>query len=184
MRALDISLSLFLMTITSPIFLIVGVAILLESGPPVFFAQRRVGQFGRTFLMYKFRSMRKDAPTAGPFYTEKNDPRITKIGKFIRRTSIDELPQLWNVLVGDMSFVGPRPYLERQMNELDPEVARRRNSVRPGITGLAQIRGRSMVAPEVRLEYDLEYVARRSLALNLRIILLTAGQVLIKKGVN
>ncbi len=172
-RAMDVAISLLALVLLAPLLLAVAAAIALESGRPVLFRQQRVGRGGREFAIFKFRSMVADAARRGPYYTTAGDARITRVGRFIRRTSIDELPQLLNVLRGDMSLVGPRPDLPAQ-RALYPEADwALRCSVRPGITGLAQSLLRSQATPEQRLDLDLRYVREHSLALDLRILLWT-----------
>ena len=156
-RATDIVLSLLALVLLLPFFLLVAFAVILDSGFPVFFKQQRVGVDGREFGIFKFRSMRQNAAASGPYFTQANDARITKVGQFLRRTSIDELPQLINVLWGDMSLVGPRPDVPAQQSLYSPDDWKRRCSVRPGITGLAQVKGRSAMSFEQRLSMDLDY---------------------------
>jgi len=156
-RATDLMLSLLALVLLAPFFLLVAFAVVLDSGIPVFFKQQRVGVDGREFGIFKFRSMRQTAAASGPYFTRTNDARITKVGQFLRRTSIDELPQLINVLRGDMSLVGPRPDVPAQQSLYAPEDWMVRCSVRPGITGLAQVKGRSAVSFEQRLAMDLDY---------------------------
>jgi lipopolysaccharide/colanic/teichoic acid biosynthesis glycosyltransferase len=175
-RLLDIVLSLLALLLLLPLLLFVALAIILDSGLPVFFSQSRVGLGGRPFNILKFRSMRSDAAETGPYFTKPGDSRITHVGRFIRRTSIDELPQLLNVLKGDMSLVGPRPDLEIQHSLYMPEDWVRRCSVRPGITGLAQIKGRSEISWERRLELDLRYVRDVSLWSDIQILWATLIQ--------
>ena len=157
-RAIDIVLSLVALLALSPLLLAAALAIAVETGLPVLFRQTRVGLNGRTFGMYKFRSMVKNAASIGPYFTQTDDPRITRIGRFIRRTSIDELPQLINVLRGDMSLVGPRPDVPAQRSLYSQADWAQRCSVRPGITGLAQALYRSDSTEAQRLEADLRYV--------------------------
>lgn len=145
------------LVLLSPVLLLAALAVVIDSGFPVFFKQTRVGLKGREFGMFKFRSMVKNAASTGPYFTQTNDARITPVGQFIRRTSIDELPQIINVLLGDMSLVGPRPDVPVQQSLYSPEDWTRRCSVRPGITGLAQVKGRSTVTFEQRLALDLDY---------------------------
>jgi lipopolysaccharide/colanic/teichoic acid biosynthesis glycosyltransferase len=175
-RVLDITLSLLALVALSPLLMPVCVAIVLDSGFPVFFRQTRVGRGGREFGMLKLRSMAANAATTGPYFTETNDSRITRVGHFIRRTSIDELPQIINVLKGDMSLVGPRPDVPAQQSLYSPEDWQLRCSVRPGITGLAQARGRSEMSFEQRLAFDLEYAKSASVWQDIRIMWLTLGQ--------
>lgn len=167
-RTMDVAFSLLALLLLSPLLLATAVAVALESGRPVLFVQQRVGRSGREFRMFKFRSMAKNA--AGPHYTCDNDPRVTRVGRFIRRTSIDELPQLINVMFGDMSLIGPRPDLPAQRRNYTDAEWVQRCSVRPGITGLAQARLRSEATPAQRLALDLQYVREAGLALDLRIL--------------
>ena len=155
----------------SPLFLVVALAILLDDGRPVFFRQERVGRGGKRFRVFKFRTMVPDAESKGLF-THENDPRITRVGRILRRWSLDELPQLLNVLLGQMSLVGPRPTLPYQ-TEKYTERQKRRLLVRPGITGLAQVKGRNALSWPEKIELDLQYVDRMSLWLDLKIILMT-----------
>ncbi len=175
-RLTDIVLSLVALTLLSPVLLLTALAVVLESGLPVFFKQTRVGLKGREFGMFKFRSMVKNATSTGPYFTEINDARITRVGQFIRRTSIDELPQIINVLLGDMSLVGPRPDVPVQASLYAPEDWIRRCSVRPGITGLAQVKGRSTVSFEQRLALDLDYASKVSWWRDIQIMWWTVGQ--------
>ena len=182
-RALDILVSLFALALLSPLLLAVAAAILLEDGAPVLFRQMRFGQGGREFGMLKFRSMVKNAAAIGPFFTSAGDPRITRVGRFIRRTSIDELPQLLNVLRGDMSLVGPRPDVAAQRALYDDAQWALRCSVRPGITGLAQATLRSEATEDQRRELDLRYAREQSVKMDLCIMAMTLGR-LTGKGSN
>lgn len=175
-RLMDFALSLAALLVLAPVLLAVAAAVALESGLPVLFRQVRVGRRGREFRIYKFRSMVKDAAAIGPYHTASDDPRITRVGRFIRRTSLDELPQLLNVLQGDMSLVGPRPDVPAQRSLYSASDWAERCSVRPGITGLAQALLRSEATPQQRLDFDLRYVREQSLALDLRIIAWTLGR--------
>lgn len=179
-RLFDITVSLLLLGLLSPLFLVAVCAIRLDSEGPVFFRQARVGRGGRIFRMLKFRSMVKDAASRGPYYTDKGDPRITRVGALLRRTSVDELPQLVNVLFGQMSLVGPRPDVPAQRDLYSADEWQKRHRVRPGITGLAQATVRSDATEGERKALDLEYVDRSSLRLDFRILLLTARQVLFR----
>lgn len=173
-RVMDLTLSLFALLLLSPVMLATAVAVALESGLPVLFVQRRVGRGGREFGMLKFRSMVKDAAAIGPYHTSNADPRITRVGRIIRRASLDELPQLLNVLRGDMSLVGPRPDVPAQrVNYSDAQWAER-CSVRPGITGLAQCILRSQATAQQRLDLDLRYVREAGVWTDLKIMALTA----------
>ena len=176
----DIILAIVLLSLVFPVLLIIGLFIKLDSKGPIVFKQERVGLNGKPFLLYKFRSMYTDKK--GTYYTLENDPRITKIGKLIRKTSIDELPQLYNVLIGDMSFVGPRPNVVNQRDQYTKEQWDLRNSVLPGITGLSQITYRSLATSEERLNLDLKYVKTQSLFWDLKILFETFLKILSKNG--
>ena len=167
----------------SPLLAGTALAVWLGSGRPILFRQVRVGQGGREFGMYKFRSMVRDAAARGPHHTASGDPRITPVGRFIRRTSLDELPQLFNVLAGDMSLVGPRPDVPAQRALYTEADWAARCSVRPGVTGLAQALLRSEASAEQRLSLDLQYVREHSVLLDLKIMLWTAAR-LTGKGSN
>jgi lipopolysaccharide/colanic/teichoic acid biosynthesis glycosyltransferase len=175
-RALDLAASLVALLLLSPVLAATALAVMLEGGRPVLFRQVRVGQGGREFGMYKFRSMVTNAAAIGPYHTSADDPRITRVGRFIRRTSLDELPQLFNVLLGDMSLVGPRPDVPAQRALYAPADWDLRCSVRPGITGLAQARLRSAATESQRLALDLQYVREHGLWLDLRIVFWTLGR--------
>jgi len=149
-------------------------------GSPILFRQERPGRHGRPFTLYKFRSMRTAGEGAAPLSEAE---RLTRLGAFLRRTSLDELPELWNVLRGDMSLVGPRPLLMEYLPLYTPEQARRHH-VRPGITGWAQINGRNAISWEEKFRLDVWYVDHRSLSLDLRILLLTIRRVLSGHGIN
>jgi lipopolysaccharide/colanic/teichoic acid biosynthesis glycosyltransferase len=175
-RLIDVlgaAIGLFLL---SPILLIAACAVAGESGFPVLFRQQRVGKHTRLFGMYKFRSMVKNAASIGPHFTDAGDPRITRVGALLRRTSIDELPQLLNVLLGHMSLVGPRPDVPAQQEGYRSEDWQERHTVRPGITGLAQAELRSAATTEQRLALDLQYVRSHSLAMDCRILWRTVAR--------
>lgn len=191
-RFLDVSLTAIGMLMISPVLIAIALAVKLTSKGPVIFSQERVGLNGRSFKMYKFRSMVQDAEElkaklahlnemSGPVFKIKNDPRITPVGKFLRKTSLDELPQLWNVLKGDMSLVGPRPPLPSEVNMYDPK-HRKRLAVKPGITCIWQISGRNDVDFEQWMEMDADYVDRWSLWLDVEILAKTVPVVLMRKG--
>jgi lipopolysaccharide/colanic/teichoic acid biosynthesis glycosyltransferase len=181
-RALDIVGASVGLTISAPLLAASALAVRLEDGGPVFFRQQRVGLDGRLFDVLKLRTMIVDAHTQGAGYAvDKGDSRITRIGKLLRRTSLDELPQLWNVVRGEMSLVGPRPTLSYQVEQYT-ERQRRRLEVRPGLTGWAQVNGRASLSWPERIELDVWYVEHRSFALDLRILLRTA-LVLLRPGV-
>lgn len=175
-RVFDVLAALLALLALSPVLLVTALAVGLGSGWPVLFRQTRIGLGGREFAMLKFRSMVRDAASIGPFFTGANDPRITRVGRFIRRTSLDELPQLINVLRGDMSLVGPRPDVPQQRTLYSEAHWNERCSVRPGITGLAQALLRSEATPEQRLDLDLRYVREAGLWLDLKIIWWTLGR--------
>ena len=181
-RLFDIGLSLLTLLVLSPILLGAALAVFIDSGAPVFFKQIRVGAGGRLFGMFKFRSMRQGAETTGPYFTQDNDVRITRVGKFIRRTSIDELPQLINVLLGDMSLVGPRPDVPAQQALYSADEWQQRCSVRPGITGLAQAHIRSVGTHQDRLALDLRYTREQSAWLDIKIMWLTLARLNGKGG--
>ena len=182
-RGIDVVLSLLALMILSPMLLLTALAVAMESGIPVLFRQTRCGLNGREFGMLKFRSMVRNAAATGPYFTSTNDPRITRIGRFIRRTSLDELPQLFNVLKGDMSLVGPRPDVPAQRGLYTTADWAQRCSVRPGITGLAQVKIRSEGTQEQRLALDLQYTREASVLFDLRIMLWTLSR-LTGKGSN
>jgi len=181
-RVFDVLVSGFALLVLAPVFLLLAVLIKLDSRGPVFFRQNRVGLGGAPFRIFKFRSMVVDAPKLGPFYTSAGDPRITRIGKLLRKTSLDELPQLLNVLLGEMSIVGPRPNVFEQRSQYTEEEWNLRNSVLPGITGLAQATKRSSATTEERNALDLDYVRHSSLVMDLRLILMTVRQVVFTGG--
>jgi lipopolysaccharide/colanic/teichoic acid biosynthesis glycosyltransferase len=181
-RFLDVLLASTVLIMVSPALLAVATAVLFEDGSPVFFRQVRVGRGGQKFSILKFRSMVMNAESLGGYSTADGDPRITRVGRFIRRTSLDELPQLLNVLIGDMSLVGPRPDLPAQRALYEESEWECRHAVRPGITGLAQATLRSDATPEQRKFMDLKYAKQASVKFDLKIILLTFWQVLGKGG--
>ncbi|MEF9991800.1 MAG: sugar transferase [Peptostreptococcaceae bacterium] len=176
-RLIDILMSLLGIIILSPIFLITAIIIKLESKGPIIFRQLRAGKNSEPFYIYKFRSMRIDAPNKSTNDFIDANQFITKVGKYIRKTSIDELPQLFNILKGDMSIVGPRPVIlkEKELIQLRREYGV--DSLIPGITGWAQINGRDNIGDEEKVKYDYEYLIKRSLMLDLYIIIMTALKV-------
>jgi lipopolysaccharide/colanic/teichoic acid biosynthesis glycosyltransferase len=182
-RLIDVVLAGLALLLLSPVLVVAALAILMEDGRPVLFRQVRIGRGGREFGMYKFRSMVKNAAAIGPYFTSGDDPRITRTGRFLRRTSIDELPQLLNVLAGDMSLVGPRPDVPAQRSLYTEADWAMRCSVAPGITGLAQAELRSEATPEQRLALDLRYAREHSVMMDLCIMAKTAGR-LTGKGSN
>jgi lipopolysaccharide/colanic/teichoic acid biosynthesis glycosyltransferase len=181
-RVFDFITSIIGLFVLLPVFIVVSLAIVIDNYGPVFYKQQRVGLEGRVFDMYKFRSMRVDADKSGPYFTSASDSRITSIGKWIRRLSIDELPQLLNVLFGQMSVVGPRPNVLQQKELYSPENWNKRNSVLPGITGLAQAKKRSEALEAEREFLDLKYVDEQSFLMDMRIIFMTVMQIVSKGG--
>lgn len=181
-RLIDVLLSLIMLVILLPILLAIAISVKLQDMGPIFFLQQRVGKGGHMFSIFKFRSMVVNAEVLGGFSTETNDSRITPFGRLIRRTSLDELPQLFNVLMGDMSIVGPRPDVPAQRTLYTEDEWVTRHTVRPGITGLAQSTMRSEATSEQRKAMDLKYIRDVSLALDARIILMTIKQVILKGG--
>lgn len=181
-RLFDILVSAITLAALLPGLILIALAVRLSDSGPALFKQRRVGLHGSEFQLLKFRSMVVDAALRGSYMTAEADPRVTRIGRFIRRTSLDELPQFVNVLAGDMSLVGPRPDVPAQRALYTDAEWVLRHSVRPGITGLAQATVRSEATPDERKRLDLEYVIERTFIMDLRIILWTFKQVLGKGG--
>jgi exopolysaccharide biosynthesis polyprenyl glycosylphosphotransferase len=192
-RALDILLSLFFLIIFSPIFIVTALAIVIENPGPIFYSQTRIGKDGKPFDFYKFRSMvvnadkikdeliQQNESEDGVIFKMKKDPRITKVGRLIRRFSIDELPQLLNVLKGDMSLVGPRPPIPREVNEYSLE-DRKRLHIKPGITCIWQVSGRSDIPFTEQVELDKQYISSQSFWKDLLILLKTIPAVITGKG--
>ena len=184
-RSVDIVFSLIALIILSPLFLVIGLLIKLTSKGPVLYSQERMSVDGSRFYIHKFRTMKVDAEASGPGWTVEGDPRVTWIGGFLRRWSLDELPQFWNVLVGDMSMVGPRPERPVFIAEFRGRIPSYmlRHKVPAGITGWAQINGwRGDTSIDKRIEYDLYYIRNWSILLDFKIILLTAARVLVSKN--
>ena len=182
-RVMDVSLALVLLVVLSPVFFAVMFAINLEEQGTIFFRQQRAGQNGQLFTIYKFRTMLPGAPNVGTNELTDSQHYITRIGRFLRQTSLDELPQLLNVLKGDMSFVGPRPVIPSETTLLALRHAYGADRVRPGITGLAQIRGRDEVPIGLKALYDADYAFHCSLRLDLFILLSSVRTVLRREGV-
>jgi lipopolysaccharide/colanic/teichoic acid biosynthesis glycosyltransferase len=197
-RLLDLTGAVLMLVLLSPLLVLVSLLIKLDSAGPVIYRQRRLGRDLEPFSVAKFRTMgvgvASDAHRAHvermiagakrgaePMVKLSEDPRITRVGAFLRRSSIDELPQLWNVIRGEMSLVGPRPPIQYEVDKY-PAEAFRRFAVRPGVTGLWQVRGRSLLTFQQMIELDNEYVKKRSLPLNLKILILTLPTVLVGKG--
>lgn len=192
-RALDVAAASVLLLLVSPLLLCVALLIKLEDGGPIFLAQTRVGQFGREFKMFKIRSMclnaeqllqellAKNQHRDGVTFKIKNDPRITRVGKWLRKFSLDELPQLYNVLIGDMSLVGPRPPLPREVVKYSP-ADRRRLAIKPGITCFWQISGRAEIDFSGQVQLDVDYIEKQSFWTDLIILTRTIPAVLCAKG--
>lgn len=191
-RTMDIVLSIIGLILCIPLFAVVAIAIKLDSPGPIIFKQQRIGKDGEKFVMYKFRTMVANAEeildklldeneATGPVFKIREDPRVTKIGKWLRKTSIDELPQLWNVLKGDMSLVGPRPPLPREVAEYN-EYQKQRLLVKPGITCYWQVNGRSNLSFDEWVELDIKYIREQSLWTDIKLLFKTVGAVLKKDG--
>lgn len=180
-RGADILLSGAALAVLSPLLAVIALKVRKELGSPVLFSQERPGLHGKIFRMYKFRSMKNCRSADGRELPD--ELRLTPFGRRLRSTSLDELPELWNVLKGDMSLVGPRPLLPEYL-PLYSERQRRRHDVRPGITGLAQIRGRNALTWEQKFDYDVQYVEQESLLLDLKIIWLTLRAVIRREGIS
>ncbi len=182
-RLFDMTAAAVFLLAAWPVFPVVALAIRLDSPGPAFFRQQRCGLGGRMFTIYKFRTMRADqCDAAGGPQATRNDPRVTRVGRFLRRTSLDELPQVWNILRGEMSWVGPRPHAVEHARHFAQTVPNylRRYAVKPGLTGWAQVNGQRGETPRTeqihsRIRYDLDYIRRQSLAMDLRILLMTFG---------
>jgi lipopolysaccharide/colanic/teichoic acid biosynthesis glycosyltransferase len=181
-RVLDIVIAALALALLSPLLAVAALCIRLEGGGPVIYRQRRVGLRGEEFELLKLRTMVPGSDPVGVgTVVARDDPRVTRTGRFLRRTSLDEIPNLVNVLRGEMAIVGPRPTIEAQVRDYTPR-QHRRHEVRPGITGWAQVQGRAGIPWEERIELDVWYVEHRSLALDLRILARTVGLILTGKG--
>jgi len=178
-RALDVLLACILLFLLLPVFLFTAPAVRIRLGSPVFFKQERGGLGGKSFVIFKFRTMTDDKDKNGELLPD--DKRLTRFGRFLRRTSIDELPQLWNILRGEMSFVGPRPQLSEFLPHYTEE-EKLRHSARPGLTGLAQVSGRNALRWKKRFELDLFYVEKVSFWLDLKILFLTFGALFVRNN--
>ena len=175
-RPLDIIGALILMILTFPLFVLVWILIKIFMGSPVILPQKRVGLHGKIFTLYKFRTMSFEKDSSGKLLPD--EMRITKLGAFLRKTSLDEIPQFYNVLKGDMSFIGPRPFMEEEIKALSKNSFRRHN-VLPGLSGLAQISGRNEITVEEKISKDLEYVDNISFLLDAKIFIITLIKVLL-----
>lgn len=179
-RLLDIVLSLFILLVLSPVLLVLAILVRMKLGSPVLFCQERPGRNEKIFKMYKFRTMTDERDETGALLPDKD--RLTSFGKFLRASSLDELPEFFNILKGDMSFIGPRPLLVSYLPYYTEEEALR-HTVRPGLTGLAQVSGRNFIDWDRRLQKDVEYVKGLSFAMDMRVLLLTVKVVLGKSDV-
>lgn len=183
-RLFDILISCSLLLLLSPFMIFIALIIVLIDGRPILFTQNRAGLHGKPFMIYKFRTMHINAPKDIPTgQMETPYAYITRLGKLLRRTSVDELPQLINVLKGDMSLIGPRPVVKTETELISKRLENGVYTVRPGITGWAQVNGRDLVTLEEKLNYDIYYIANRSLLLDLRILVSTAWIVLFRHGI-
>ena len=183
-RLFDVILSFVSLVIALPFILLTAIAIKTEDGGPVMYSQERVGKNGKVFIIYKMRSMCINADNIGSSETDIDDQRITKVGRFIRKTRIDELPQLANILLGHMKIIGPRPLVAEQIDEFsqeNPEFVNRL-VVKPGLTGLAQVNGGNDMGPVEKLQYDLGYIRNRGFVIDLKIIVKTVLVVLTGDG--
>lgn len=180
-RVLDVLVAVAALILLLPVLLAIAAVVRRRLGAPVLFTQARPGLDGRLFQIVKFRTMRNEVGADGRPLADA--ARMTRLGSFLRSTSLDELPELWNVITGDMSLVGPRPLLTAYLTRYTPAQAHR-HDVRPGITGLAQVRGRNALTWEEKFTLDLEYVEHCSLLLDVKIVFLTAWQVVVRRGVN
>lgn len=183
-RSTDIVFSLVIGTILFLPMLLIALWVRLDSKGPALFKQERVGKNGKSFVMLKFRSMGLDAEKDGPQWAQKEDDRVTKAGRILRATRLDELPQLWNILLGHMSFVGPRPERECFYQEFETYIHGYRNRlvVRPGLTGWAQVNGGYDLAPEEKIVYDMQYIEKRSVGMDLRCVFRTIRLVFTHEG--
>jgi lipopolysaccharide/colanic/teichoic acid biosynthesis glycosyltransferase len=180
-RLFDLLGAGFLLVVAAPFLLVIACAVRITMGSPVLFRQVRPGYLGRPFRMYKFRTMRDESRPDGQPLADAE--RLTRLGKLLRGTSLDELPELWNVLKGEMSLVGPRPLLPEYLPLYTPEQGRR-HDVKPGITGWAQVNGRNAIGWEQKLAMDVWYVDHRTFCLDLKILLLTLKKVVLREGIN
>ncbi len=177
-------IAFLLLIILSPLFLIVALCILIEDGIPVFFTQKRVGINYSFFNIYKFRSMKKNTPNVATHLLENPDQYLLKIGKFIRKTSLDELPNIINIIKGEMVFVGPRPALYNQDDLMALRVAKGVSKLKPGITGWAQINGRDEISIEEKVKLEQAYLYRKSFLFDIEIVIKTFTNVMFSKGVS
>jgi sugar transferase EpsL len=180
-RLLDLALTVPALVVLSPVLFLIGLAVLITQGPPILFRQLRPGYRGQPFVVIKFRTMRTERTDDGALLPDED--RLTSLGRFLRSFSLDELPELWNVLKGEMSLVGPRPLLMQYIDRYTPEQARRHDVV-PGITGWAQIHGRNAVTWEDKFSLDVWYVDHWRFGLDVKILLMTVWKVLTREGIS
>jgi lipopolysaccharide/colanic/teichoic acid biosynthesis glycosyltransferase len=180
-RIFDLLIALPALILLSPLLAVLALLVRVKLGAPVFFRQQRPGLYGRAFRMVKFRTMTDARDAQGALLPDAD--RLTRFGKFLRAASLDELPELWNVVVGDMSLVGPRPLLMRYLDRYTPEQARR-HEVRPGVTGWAQVNGRNAISWEQKFAYDVWYVDNLSFWLDLKILALTVRKIIVREGIS
>ena len=183
-RAIDVTLSLLGLILASWLYLLIMIAIEIDDPGPVFFSQKRVGIHKKYFQLYKFRSMKMSTPHDMPTHLLENPEQyITRVGKFLRKTSLDEIPQLWNILRGDMSVIGPRPALYNQYDLIEARDKFRANDIRPGLTGLAQVNGRDELPIDVKARYDGEYAAHVTFWNDVKIFFRSITYVFQRRGV-
>lgn len=186
-RTLDVVFSILLLPAFFLVFLLVAPLIVITDGLPIFYNSKRRGKNGKSFFMFKFRTMKRNAPdirnSDGSTFNSENDPRITKFGRIIRKLSIDELPQIVNILIGDMSFIGPRPNLSRKNYEELDDIRKKRLSVRPGITGYSQAYFRNSITQDEKYYYDCYYVDNLTLFMDLKILIKTIQTVVMRKNI-
>lgn len=183
-RIIDLLLAFTALLILWPLMLILAIIIRVDSPGGAIFRQSRLGYRGKCFIMYKFRSMVIDAERDGPVWAKENDERMTKVGAFIRKCRLDELPQIFNIIKGDMSFVGPRPERAVFYDKFDEYIDgyRKRMLVKPGLTGLAQVNGGYNLRPEGKIKYDVEYIRNYSIALDFKIMFMTCKVIITGQG--
>jgi len=183
-RCFDLLFSFALSVLLLVPMILIGILVWVTSKGPAIFKQERLGKDGKSFMMYKFRSMREDAEENGPQWAEKEDDRCTRIGALLRKTRMDELPQLWNIFKGDMSFVGPRPERECFYDEFETYIHgfRNRTQVKPGLTGHAQVNGGYELKPEEKIVYDMEYIENMSLSMDFKCIIKTIKLIFTHEG--
>jgi len=182
-RFSDILFSLIMLSILSPLLLIISLVIKANSKGPTLFSQRRIGRNNQEFVLYKFRSMRTDTPNVPTHLLKDPKSYITPIGKFLRKSSLDELPQLFNILIGDMTFIGPRPALYNQVDLRKLRTKCGVHTLRPGVSGWAQVNGRDSLAISEKVAFDLYYLKHHNLALDLKILFLTVWKVIKADGI-